>query len=123
MARDGQYGFTKGRGGQDARATLKMLLQTRREHGQDTYEIFLDLVKAFDTVNRELLLIILGLYGIPQELIDIIAKLYTDVFVKLDIDGVKEIIESFTGVKQGDNLAPILFLYVMQAVLDTLDKH
>jgi len=69
-----------------------MLLQTRKEHGTDTYVLFLDLVKAFDTVNRELLLEILAAYGIPQTLIDVIAKLYTDIFVQFNIDGVKKIL-------------------------------
>jgi hypothetical protein len=39
----------------DATFTIKTALQTLREHDQEAYVIFVDLVKVYDTVNRELL--------------------------------------------------------------------
>jgi hypothetical protein len=34
---------------------LKTALQTLREHDQESWVLFVDLVKAYDTVNREML--------------------------------------------------------------------
>ena len=42
--------------------------------------------------------------------------------VKMEIGKDDHDIEATAGVKQGDNLAPVLFLIYIQAVLETLDK-
>ena len=42
--------------------------------------------------------------------------------VQLEIGKEKYEIEYNTGVQQGDNMVPILFLYVMQAAMETLHK-
>ena len=86
------------------------------------YAIFVDLVKAYDTVNQELLWLILGKSGIPKKLITILKKLYNDTTISLTIEKIESIFKSTCGVKQGDNLAPILFFIFMNAVTNTLDK-
>ena len=78
-------------------------------------------VKAFDTVNRDMLLKILSRYGLPDSLIGVIKRLYKDVNIEYKVGKKKFGIISTVGVKQGDNLAPILFLFVMQAAMDTLE--
>jgi hypothetical protein len=40
-----------GQGCADATFTLKTALQTLREHDQESWVLFVDLVKAYDTVN------------------------------------------------------------------------
>lgn len=65
---------------------------------------------------------ILAKYGISDNLISVIKKLYTDITVKLRVGKAKGSFESTSGVKQGDPLAPILFLYVMQAAIETMDQ-
>jgi hypothetical protein len=49
----------------DATWTIKMLVKKRREHGLPTWLLFIDLVKAFDRVPRELLWEVMLLYGVP----------------------------------------------------------
>ncbi len=39
----------------------------------------MDLVKAFDTIDQDVMFMILVKYGIPHELLDVIKKMYTDV--------------------------------------------
>ena len=71
---------------------------------------FVDFVKAFDRVNRDLLFIIFDKLGCPLKFIRIIRKLYTDVSARLIVDG--ELTQSFqynSRVKQGCKLAPTLF--------------
>ena len=56
MEHEAQCGFRSGRGCADAVFTVKTALRKRREHhGLETWIMFLDLVKAFDRVPRELL--------------------------------------------------------------------
>ena len=49
-------------GCQEAQHTLKKALLLRRQHGLETYALFVDLVKAFDTVQHPLLFDILKKY-------------------------------------------------------------
>ena len=48
-----QCGFTVKRGCSDGSFILRMALQKRHEHNQDSWAVFVDLVKAFDTVDRD----------------------------------------------------------------------
>jgi hypothetical protein len=107
-------------GCQEAQHTIKRALLLRRQHGLESYAVFVDLVKAFDTVHHKLMYEILSKYGMPPNLVEIIKKLYENCTVKIKV-GTKftEILYS-TGVHQGDNMSPVLFLFVIQAFLDTL---
>ena len=49
---ESQCGFRPQRGCSDAVYTVKMALKKRREHGLESWVLFLDLVKAFDRVPR-----------------------------------------------------------------------
>eukprot|EP00978_Attheya_sp_CCMP212_P020409 scaffold58338_cov55-Attheya_sp.AAC.1 len=53
----------------------------RKQHGQDTWAVFVDLVKAFDMADHKLLFAILKKYGIQDTLITVIKKMYTDAIV------------------------------------------
>ena len=54
-----QFGYSPGVGCQDGTFTIKKILHTRRNHNLPSYVAFLDLVKAFDTVNHVMMLKIL----------------------------------------------------------------
>ena len=115
-----QFGSTPRTGCPDANFTLKSILQLRREMGEDSWVAFLDLVKAFDTANHSLLLQLSRRYGIPENLVQVVRKLYTDFKMELKIGSEKTIIDYLTGVKQGDVLAPTLFLFLMQAMAENV---
>ena len=65
-----QFAYQEKLGTQDALYCLRSALQLRKEHQQDTYVLFVDLIKAFDTANHDLLFAILEKYGAPPPLID-----------------------------------------------------
>lgn len=107
----------------DANFAVNLSLQTIREYGHSACCVFVDLVKAYDTVNRELLWKILKKYGIPEKVIIVLKKLYNSTTIFLNIDKVKASFKATRGVKQGDNLAPILFVIFLNAVTETLEKN
>ena len=112
-----QCGFRPGRGCCDSIFTVKLALKKRREHGLESWVFFLDLVKAFDRVPRELLWQILKKFGVPSKLISILRSLHARVNMKFTVDGVTHIITCIIGVKQGDILGPILFNFFMAAIM------
>jgi hypothetical protein len=117
-----QFGSQPGRGTIDALYTLRSALQLRREHQTDSYVLFIDLIKAFDTANHPLLFRLLGKYGAPPELVAVIEKLHENFHLKLEIEKESCEIPYTVGVKQGDNMAPTLFLFLMMAFFSTLEK-
>ena len=116
-----QNGFRAGRGCADGTFALKMALLKRNEHGLGTWVLFVDLVKAFDSVDRTMMLELLTKFGAPAHLVRLVANLHADVRVKLAVGEEEITFESTVGVKQGDTLAPILFLFVVQAATETLE--
>ena len=117
-----QAGFMKARGCSDAATALKCALQKLKAANRHAFVLFVDLVKAFDSVNRTMLWTLLAKFGLPKTLIDVIKKLYKDVVISISTDGEVISFDSLSGVKQGDNLAPVLFLFVIQAVADRIDQ-
>ena len=116
---ESQCGFRPGRGCVDAVFTIKLALKKRQEHGLETWVLFLDLVKAFDRVPRELLWTILLKFGVPQKLVTLLKSLHEHVYVKFKVDNVTHVITCIIGVKQGDILGPTLFTFFMAAVMIT----
>ena len=64
---------------------------------------------------------ILSCYGIPDSLISDIKCLYQPVTIKYTWGKNNHVFPSLVGVKQGGNLSPILFLFIMQATMETLE--
>ena len=76
------------------------------------------LSKAFDSVDRSLMLEILALYGIPKQIIKAIRVLYTNTTATIYTpDGETQPIDIKAGILQGDTLAPFLFILVVDYIL------
>ena len=136
-----QCGFRFGRGTCDASFTLKGLIKKRREHGQESWLVLIDLVKAFDRVPRDagkkppmaneeaaaaasdieigMLWRVLLKYGVPPKLVRMLIAMHETVNVKFDVDGVVKTLLSIIGVKQGDLLGPELFDFFIAAIMET----
>ena len=125
---ESQCGFRGNRGCNDAIFTLKQMLRKRREHGLETWVLFLDLVKAFDRVPRNvkrqllddgLLWLVLLRFGVPPKLVSLLKAMHAKVSVVFDVDGVVKTLLAIIGVKQGDLLGPILFTFFIAAIMET----
>ncbi|KAL7525760.1 hypothetical protein ACHAXR_003162, partial [Thalassiosira sp. AJA248-18] len=116
-----QFGGTPKLGCRDGLFTLKTMLNMRKNHNLPTHVAFVDLVKAYDTANHDLLLKILAKYGAPPKFISAIERMYQDLVVVLKIGKSIEEIMQEVGVRQGDNMAPVLFLFLMTAFAEVLE--
>ena len=82
------------------------------------YVNFIDFEKAFDSVHRDSLWLIMRSYGIPSKIVSMVKALYDD-FECAVVDG-QDTTEWFkiqTGVKQGCNMSGLLFLLVVDWVM------
>eukprot|EP00956_Cyclotella_meneghiniana_P019936 scaffold34652_cov36-Cyclotella_meneghiniana.AAC.1 len=116
-----QFGATPLVGCPEGSFSLKTLLHLRHQHNLPSYVAYVDLVKAYDTANHEVLLKLLEKYGAPPQFTDIVRRLYSNLRVIINIDGKALSIPQTSGVRQGDNLSPVLFLFIMSAAAETLD--
>ena len=115
-----QFGSSPGVGCQDGTFTIKTLLHTRHNPNIPSYVTFVDIVKAFDTVNHDTMLKILERFGAPLKLRSAISRMYRDLKIVMKIGKAEENMGQTVGVRQGDCMDPVLFLLMVIAFLETL---
>ena len=118
-----KFGLTPGMGCQEGSFTLKKNLHTQHNHNLPCWVMFADLVNIFDTVNHELLIIVLSKYGASKKICNAIQKLYKDTSVKLKIGKLTWNIGQLVGVKQGSHMSPALFLCLIMAFAEALEEE
>nr|VZI40139.1 unnamed protein product [Spirometra erinaceieuropaei] len=94
---------------------LQEKCQEMRTH---LYSTFVDLTKAFDTVNREGLWKIMQKFGCPERFTQMVRQLHDGMMARVTDNGtVSEAFAVTNGVKQGCVLAPTLFSLMFSAML------
>jgi hypothetical protein len=82
--------------------TSRLLLEKAREQQTEMYFAFLDLTKAFDTVNRELLWLIKERFGCPPRFLSLMKAFHTETRACVISGGDKSAdLAVNAGVKQG----------------------
>jgi hypothetical protein len=117
MLPESQCGFRADRSTHDMIFVCRQLFEKCREQHQPISVAFIDLRKAFDTVNRELMFEVLARFGCPPKFVSLIRQLYQNTTARVAAGG--DMSESFpveVGVKQGCVLAPVLFNDFLVAV-------
>ncbi|CAM5148813.1 unnamed protein product [Eretmochelys imbricata] len=98
--------------------SIRQIQEKCIEQNMNLFSVFTDLTKAFDTVNREGLWMILSKLGCPPKLIKIIHLFHEGMQGQVLFNG--DLTDSFpvsNGVKQGCVLAPELFNLFFTQVL------
>nr|VZH97592.1 unnamed protein product [Spirometra erinaceieuropaei] len=94
---------------------LQEKCQDMRTH---LYSTFVDMTKAFDTVNREGLWEIIEKFGCAERFIQMVRQLHDGMMARVTDNGaVSEAFAVTNGVKQGCVLAPTLFSLMFSAML------
>ena len=103
---------------------LRVLTERRREFQQGLLAAYVDLCKAFDSVNRDALWRILGLRGVPPKLINLMSELYSGTESAVKCGGtISDLFLVITVVRQGCVLAPTLFSACMLWILGGMSER
>ena len=121
---ESQCGFRANRCTTDMVFALRQLQEKCREQNKGLYATFVDLTKAFDTVSRTGLWLILERLGCPPKFLQMVIQLHENQRGQIRLNG--DLSEPFSisnGVKQGCVLAPTLFsiffsMMLKQALVD-----
>ena len=119
-----QFGFRADHRTTDSIFVLKSVLSHYKTLSKKpVYACFVDLSKAFDSINRTDLLYKLGQYGIAGNILQVIKSMYTDITYSIKSNGKYSTSFSSThGVKQGCNLSPLLFNLFINDIHNAFDS-
>ena len=113
-----QTAFIPGRNMGENVMLLQLLPHLLRLHGRSAYAVFCDFRKAYDTVDRGFLLRIMEQLGVGPGFLAWARLLLRDTRSKALVNGHLSGPAAFeAGVRQGCPLAPLLYLFIGQALL------
>ena len=99
---------------------LRRIIEGVKRNNLKAVFLFVDFNKAFNSIHHGKMMKILWAYGIPEQLVNAIGKLYEESQAKvLSTDGETDYFKILAGVLQGDTLAP----YLVDIVIDYVMKR
>lgn len=114
---DDQFGFRKGVGTREAILALRQVIEKQMKKGKPTFLAFVDLEKAFDNVNWNVLFSILRQTGINFRERRLVYNIYKQETGIVCCGNKEETAHIRKGVRQGCSLSPCLFnIYVQKAI-------
>ena len=117
-----QFGFRQRHSTQQAIITLVEKITSSLDNGDFVIGVFLDLKKAFDTVDHHILLNKLFAYGIRGNTLKWFESYLTDRSQYVTYDGMQStILPIKCGVPQGSILGPLLFIIYMNDIFNVSD--
>ena len=118
-----QHGFVSGKSTTTAIRSLLQTIRSNTEKQLPTFACFVDFKKAFDSIDRSILLRKLQQLGISASFAKTLYSIISENYLSMKIgDYISDSITQNIGVAQGDPLSPLLFvLYI--ADLSTMLKN
>ena len=114
---DSQYRFRKYHSTELAALELIDRIHKEIDENEIPFSVFLDLSKAFDTLDTDILLHKLQYYGITGTTLDWFRSYLTERYQYVDYNGASSSMKLLTtGVSQGSILRPLLFIIYMNDI-------
>ena len=118
-----QYSFRPGHSTEHAALELVDKITSQMDNNETPINIFLDLSKAFDTIDHNILLDKLKYYGLDDIAIKLFRSYLTNRYQYVQIENAKsQLLEINTGVPQGSILGPLLFIIYINDISQSSDK-
>jgi Reverse transcriptase (RNA-dependent DNA polymerase) len=115
------HGFRPGRGTGTAILEARLHLDKSIQQGKTLSQVFLDLSKAYDTLDRDRTIELLRAYGVGPRSISILQNFWNSLQLVPRQGGFYgKPIQSERGVTQGDPLSPIIFNIAVDAIVRQL---
>lgn len=123
ILKENQTGFRSGYSTTDHVFLLHTLIELFLSSNCSLFTAFVDFAKAFDSIPREALWYKLLKEGVAGNILDVIKSIYSDIKSCIFTNGEKsEFFASLKGVRQGENLSPLLFSLFVNDLEDFLYK-
>ena len=107
---DEQGGFRKNRACIDYLYSITSMIRNRFSENKNTFACFIDMQKAFDWIDRDMLFYNLLEYNIDGKIYKSIKALYNHPLSKVKLNSyTTSWLTTESGVRQGDSLSPTLF--------------
>jgi len=119
-----QNGFRRDRSCTDHIFSFTSIVQNRLSENLPTFTCFIDMQKAFDWVDRDLLFYKLLQNNIDGRIYNAVKALYSNPVAQIKLNkAYTEWFETNSGVKQGDCLSPTLFGIYINDLVSELNSH
>ena len=120
---DRQHGFRVGHSTASACLVLKETLYHYKNGNSDVYACFVDITKAFDSVNHNILMQKLIDYGIPLLYINVIYYMYSNQIVNVRFGSyISDEWDVKNGVRQGGILSSLFFSIYIDKLLKKISE-
>jgi hypothetical protein len=118
----GQIGFRANQSIQYHLQTARAVLEDAKDTPREIHYLYLDLVKAFDTVPHDRLLSTLKLYFNDEAILLFKSIITGSTCDAITPHGITSPFPVTRGVKQGDPLSPLLFIILMESLMKKLES-
>lgn len=118
---DYQNGFRSNRSTTDNIFAIKMISEKVWEYNQSIHYLFIDFLKAYDSIHRDSLWNVMIEFGFPLKLINMCRLCMDDNTSRILLNGKRsDSFQNRTGLRQGDALSPLLFNIALEKVIRSL---
>jgi Reverse transcriptase (RNA-dependent DNA polymerase) len=119
---ESQNGFRNERGTLDSLLCSRMISTYCRQKGLPCYIAFVDLTKAYDKVDRDILWMVLERLGVPRNFVQLIRAVHVGAQARVkDSGSFSNTFELIVGLKQGSVISPILFNIFFGAIIKAIN--